>query len=74
MTRGGVPSWQVAAAAFFGVLSLVLAWEWRQVPQPDLEPAPALSAGIPTRYRALTRAEIMLDAAGPILIFGPGTS
>jgi hypothetical protein len=67
MTRGGVPNWQVAAAAFFSGLGLLLAWEWQQVPQPDPEPYPAVSAGTPTGYHALTRTEIMLAAAGEIL-------
>ena len=66
MTRGFFPIWPMAAA-LFGGLCLLQAWDSRQIDRLNLAPAYAVSAEAPTIYRALTRAEIMLSAAGLFL-------
>ncbi len=67
MAKGCAVGWQMAAAAFFGGLCLLLAWDSPQSPQSDPAPTQAASAGITTNYHALTRADIMLAEAGLIL-------
>ncbi|MCX5795420.1 MAG: hypothetical protein NTY77_08005 [Elusimicrobia bacterium] len=66
MPRGFFPIWPMAAA-LFGGLCLLQAWDSRQIDRMNLAPAYAVRAGTPAIYRAITRAEIMLAEAGQFL-------
>jgi hypothetical protein len=66
MTKKGAPCWQ-AAAVLFGGLSLLLAWDSLQAQTPEPTPPQFAGTGIATGYQAISRAEIMISAAGRIL-------